>query len=56
MQDNKLFKYYTIQELLYELDTIESFESINRKMHLGEITKKQSELFEKLRVTPPTSL
>ncbi|MEO1785358.1 IS1634 family transposase [Thermodesulfobium sp. 4217-1] len=56
MQDNSLFKDYTMQEMLDELDIIECFELPGKKIQLGEITKKQIQLYEKLGVDPPTSL
>lgn len=40
MRDNNLFKDYTMQELLDELDVIERFEQPGHKHHPGEITKK----------------
>jgi transposase len=41
MSDNDLFKNYTMQELLDELDIIERFEQPGRRHCIGEITKKQ---------------
>ena len=56
MQDNDLFKDYTMQEMLDELDIIECFELPGKKMQLGEMTKKQIQLYDKLGIEPPTSL
>ena len=56
MQENKLFKDYTMQEVLDELDMIECFEVPGQKLHLGETTKHQMNLYNKLGVTPPASL
>jgi transposase len=56
MQDNNLFKDYTMQELLDELDIIECFELSGKRIRIGEITKKQIQLYEKLGIEPPTSL
>jgi len=43
--DNKdLFKSYTTQELLDELDIIECFEQPERKRRIGEMTKKTNGL------------
>lgn len=56
MQENKLFKNYTLQEVLDDLDIIECFEVPGQKLQVGEITKRQNELYTKLGITPPTSL
>jgi transposase len=45
MCDNDLFKNYTMQELLDELDVIERFEQPGRRCRIGEITKKQMNLY-----------
>ena len=54
MQDAGLFDKWTLQGLLDELDVIELFEAPNQGRILGEITDKQSILFEKLGVVPPS--
>jgi hypothetical protein len=56
MQDANLFKNYTMQEVLDDLDVIECFEQKGLQLRASEITKKQSDLFEALGVPPPTSL
>ena len=56
MQENNLFKDYTMQEVLDELDMIECFEVPGQKLQLGETTKHQMNLYTKLGVTPPASL
>ena len=56
MQENKLFKDYTLQEVLDELDVIECFELPGKKLQVGEMTKKQIGLYEKFGVMPPPSL
>jgi transposase len=56
MQENKLFKDYTLQEVLDELDVIECFEVPGQQRQVGEITKRQMDLYAKLGVTPPASL
>lgn len=56
MQENKLFRDYTMQEVLDELDMIECFEVPGQKLQLGETTKHQMNLYNKLGVTPPASL
>jgi len=56
MQENNLFKDYTLQEVLDELDVIECFELPGKKLQVGEMTKKQIGLYEKFGVVPPPSL
>ena len=56
MQINNLFKDYTLQEVLDDLDMIECFEVPGQKLQVGEVTKHQVDLFYKLGVTPPASL
>jgi|WetSurMetagenome_2_1015567.scaffolds.fasta_scaffold73804_2 hypothetical protein len=53
MSDNNLFKDYTMQELLDELDVIELFEQPGRKYRIGEITQKQRYLYNCLGVECP---
>ncbi len=54
MTEKQLFKSYTIQELLDELDIIERFEQPGRKHRIGEMTNKQINLYESLGVAKPT--
>jgi transposase len=54
MQDAKLFEKWTLQGLLDEVDLIELFESPEHGRQLGEVTKKQDELFLALGITPPS--
>ncbi|MCX6055304.1 MAG: transposase [Chloroflexi bacterium] len=56
MSDQCLYKQYTMQELLYELDIIECFEQPGNKIRIGEITKNQEEHYHKFGVKPPTTL
>ena len=56
MQDKKLFQKFTMLEVLDELDIIECFEQTGKKLRVGEVTKKQRELYEAMDITPPTSL
>lgn len=56
MQENNLFKDYTMQEVLDEFDIIECFELPGKQLQVGETTKRQINLYAKLGVTPPTSL
>jgi transposase len=53
MSDHNLFGTYTLQEFLDELDVIERFEHPGRKPFLGEITKKQKELYNYLEIPQP---
>lgn len=54
MQDAGLFEKWTLQGLLDEFDTIEIFESPEHGRLLGEVTKKQEELYMALGVEPPS--
>lgn len=54
MQDANLFEQWTLQGLLDELDTIERFEAPELGRILGEVIKKQAEVYEALGVQPPS--
>jgi transposase len=54
MQKNKLFKEYTLQGALDNLDIIECFEQPNSELRFGEITEKQKRLYKLLGVESPT--
>lgn len=54
MNQNDLFRRYTMQELLDELDVIERFEQPGKNHHIGEVTGKQLELYRTLGVDPPS--
>lgn len=54
MSDNNLFKDYTLQELLDEMDVIERFDQPGHKPRVGEITQKQADLYAFLGVQCPT--
>ena len=56
MQEGNLFKDYTLQEVLDELDVIECFELPGQRLMVGEMTQRQMDLYEKLGVMPPASL
>ena len=56
MSEKELYKNYTMQELLDELDVIETFEHPGSALRMGEVTKKQSQLYNTLGVVPPTTL
>ena len=44
MQESNMFRKYTLQDILDELDVIECFEIPGKKLQVGEMTKRQSEL------------
>jgi transposase len=54
MQGAGLFGKWTLQGLLDELDTIERFESPEHGRLLGEVTKKQEEIYSALGVDLPS--
>lgn len=56
MQEKKLFRDYTLQEVLDELDIVECFEVPGQQLQIGEVTKRQMDLYAKLGVTAPASL
>lgn len=56
MQDQDLFKKYTMQGLLDEFDIIECFEQPGAEIRIGEVTKRQAALYEMIGISPPTSL
>jgi len=56
MQDQNLFKDYTLQGALDKLDVIECFENPGQELRVGELLEKQKELYIKLGVEPPNSL
>ena len=53
MQANNLFKDYTMQQVFDKLDVIECFENPGDALRVGEVLKKQHDLYEKLGVVPP---
>jgi transposase len=56
MQDHDLFKKYTMHGLLDEFDIIECFEQPGAQIRIGEVTKRQAALYEKMGISLPTSL
>jgi transposase len=56
MQENKMFKNHTLQEVLDEFDIIECFEVPGQRLQVGETTRRQVELYTTLGVMPPVSL
>lgn len=56
MQDQGLYKDYTMQQMLDKLDVIECFKYPGHELRVGEIIEKQKDLYIKLGVHPPTLL
>ncbi|HQN37818.1 MAG TPA: IS1634 family transposase [Caldisericia bacterium] len=56
MQNNNLFGKHTIQSLMDQFDVIECFGRPGKDLRVGEITKKQQELYNTIGVVPPSSL
>lgn len=54
MQEEDLFRKWTLQGLLDELDLVECFEAPGYGKMLGEMTKKQEDLYQKLGIDPPS--
>ena len=54
MSDQRLKKDFTMQELLDEIDVIERFEHPGSEPRVGEVTKKQADLFLSMGVNPPS--
>jgi transposase len=54
MQDAGLFEKWTLQGVHDELDTIECFEHPGHGRLLGEVTKKQEDIYRALDVEPPS--
>ena len=54
MQDNNIFKDYTLQQVLDKLDVIECFENPGDKLRVGEVLSRQNQLYLDLGITPPT--
>ena len=53
MQDAGLFREYTLQGLLDELDVIEALEVPGKAPIFGEVLESQTKLYEAMCVTPP---
>ena len=54
MHDAKLYKTYTLHDVLNELDIIECYAHPGHRLRVGEITNKQRFLYEALGVEPPS--
>ena len=55
MKERDLYKHYSMQSLLDELDIIERFQYSAGKVHYSEMTKKQQEIFEAFDLTSITN-
>ena len=56
MKDNQLYRNYSMQPLLDNLDVIERFDHPGKRCHYAEITVKQQQLYECFKVDPPGML
>ena len=56
MQEQGLYKNYTMQQLLDKLDVIECFSYPGHDLRVGEVLEKQKDLYIKLGVEPPALL
>lgn len=55
MQDSGLFKHYSIQSALDELESIELFETAGRQAQIGQVFEKQESIYRALGIASPTS-
>ena len=53
MHEAELYQNYTIQSALDKLDIIECFEYPGYDLRVGEVLKKQKQIYEALGITPP---
>jgi len=53
MGDNKLFKSYTLQGLLDEVDMIECFTEPGKSLFVGEVLQKQRQIYKDMDVLAP---
>jgi transposase len=54
MQDQKLFKEYTMQGIIDKFDLIECFERPGCDLRIGEMTVEQKNLYSRMGVNPPS--
>lgn len=54
MQEQGLYKDYSMDQLLDKLDLIECFSSPGRKLRIGEVLEKQKDIYVRLGVEPPS--
>lgn len=55
MQKKELFKKYTLQGLLGELDVIECFQEPGKEPFVGELLNKQRQIYLDMEVEPPAN-
>jgi len=53
MHTKKMYKDYTMQEVLDKLDIIECFEYEGKELRVGEILEKQKQIYQDMNVTIP---
>ena len=53
MSEKNLFRQYTIQGLLDEVDLIECYTEPGKSLTVGEVLQKQRQLFKDMDVLPP---
>ena len=53
MQQKGLYKEYTLEQVLLELDSIQSFCEPGRRPIVGEVLERQRKIYEALGVEPP---
>lgn len=53
MQDKELYKQFTLEQLLLELESIQAFCEPGRAPIVGEVLEKQRKLYEAMEVSPP---
>ena len=56
MEERDLFKKYTLQSLLDELDVIECYAAPENSLIIGEVLKKQSKIYEEMDVPVPVNV
>ena len=55
MKEADLYKSYTLHQLLDKLDVIECFEDSGRSLRIGELLRKQTDIYKALGIDIPTS-
>ena len=56
MEERDLFKKYTLQSLLDELDVLECYAAPENSLIIGEVLKKQSKIYEEMGVPVPVNV
>ena len=54
MRDQRLFKRYSVREIMYELKKLRMVEMNNGSFYLTEVSKRQKEIFNKFDVEIPS--